>query len=276
MNALLSTDQSLPAKNYSSGNTCAKCSSRMRCLPYGLDERSVAQVDRLIGKRHWVERNELLLRVGEPFHCLYIIHGGQFKTFRDNAHGKQHVMGFHMAGEILGMSAISTGIHDSNAMALEDSEVCEVPFAQLQMLCASIPALQQHFHRLLSEEINRDQRVMRFLGSSAELRFATFLLDLSSRFAARGYSRHDFTVLMSREDIGNYIGLTMESVSRLMSKFRRQGWISTDGKDLHILNYRAIEALANDQPMKAMASINSLTQQTTAILASIAKTASQA
>ncbi|MGK5055819.1 helix-turn-helix domain-containing protein [Janthinobacterium lividum] len=276
MNAPLSTYQSLPAKIYTSGNTCAKCSSRERCLPHGLDERSVAQLDRIIGKRHWVERNELLLRVGEPFHCLYIIHGGQFKTFRDNAHGKQHVMGFHMAGEILGMNAISTGIHDSNAMAFEDSEVCEVPFAQLQILCANIPALQQHFHRLLSQEINRDQRVMRFLGNSAEQRFATFLLDLSSRFAARGYSRHDFTVLMSREDIGNYIGLTMESVSRLMSKFRRQGWISTDGKDLHILNHGAIEALANGETMETVASIDALTERTTALLSSISKAASRA
>ncbi|MGK5054966.1 helix-turn-helix domain-containing protein [Janthinobacterium sp. RB2P8] len=276
MNTQLSTSQSLPAKNYISSNTCAKCSSRLRCLPFGLDERSVAQVDRIIGKRHWVERNELLLRVGEPFRCLYIIHGGQFKTFRDNAHGKQHVMGFHMAGEILGMNAISTGIHDSNAMAFEDSEVCEVPFAQLQILCANIPALQQHFHRLLSEEINRDQRVMRFLGNSAEQRFATFLLDLSSRFAVRGYSRHAFTVLMSREDIGNYIGLTMESVSRLMSKFRRQGWISTYGKDLRILNHGAIEALANGETMATVASINTLTERTTALLSSISKTASHA
>lgn len=276
MDAQISTTQSVPEKIRTGGNTCMKCSSRLRCLPYGLDERSVAQVDRIIGKRHWVERNELLLRVGEPFRCLYIIHGGQFKTYRDNAHGKQHVMGFHMAGEILGLNAISTGIHDNNAMAFEDSEVCEVPFAQLQMLCANIPALQQHFHRKLSEEINRDQRVMRFLGSSAEMRFATFLLDLSSRFAARGYSRHDFTVLMSREDIGNYIGLTMESVSRLMSKFRRQGWISTDGKDLHILNYGAIEALVNAESMENATGINSHSERTTAILASIAKSASHA
>lgn len=276
MNVQLSTCQSLPEKNYTANNTCAKCSSKLRCLPFGLDERGVAQLDRIIGKRHWVERNELLIRVGEPFHCLYIIHGGQFKTFRDNAHGKQHVMGFHMAGEILGMNAISNGIHDSNAMAFEDSEVCEVPFAQLQILCASIPALQQHFHRILSEEINRDQRVMRFLGSSAEQRFATFLLDLSNRFAARGYSRYDFTVLMSREDIGNYIGLTMESVSRLMSKFRRQGWISTDGKDLHILNHAAIAALANGESMETVAGMESLTEHTTAILASISRTAKQA
>ena len=276
MNVQLSTCQSLPEKNYTANNTCAKCSSKLRCLPFGLDERGVAQLDRIIGKRHWVERNELLIRVGEPFHCLYIIHGGQFKTFRDNAHGKQHVMGFHMAGEILGMNAISNGIHDSNAMAFEDSEVCEVPFAQLQILCASIPALQQHFHRILSEEINRDQRVMRFLGSSAEQRFATFLLDLSNRFAARGYSRYDFTVLMSREDIGNYIGLTMESVSRLMSKFRRQGWISTDGKDLHILNHAAIAALANGESMETVSGMESLTKHTTAILASISRTAKQA
>lgn len=125
----------------------------------------------------------------------------------------------------------------------------------------------------MSEEINRDQRVMRFLGSSAEQRFATFLLDLSSRFAARGYSRHDFTVLMSREDIGNYIGLTMESVSRLMSKFRRQGWISTDGKNLHILNHGAIEALANGEAMETVTSLDSLTERTTALLSSLSKTA---
>lgn len=247
MSAHLLVSQSLMKKNSSTGSTCSKCSSRRRCLPQGLDENNAAKFDKIIGKRRWVERNELLVRAGDSFRSLYIVHGGQFKTFRHGVNGKQHVMGFHLTGDILGLNAISTGVQENNATALEDSHVCEVPFAELQTLCAHSAALQQHFYSILSEEINRDQRMMIFLGCSAELRFATFLLDMSSRFAARGYSPHHFTVLMSREDIGNYIGLTMESVSRLMSKFRQHGWISTAGRDLHIKNYGAIAALVNHE-----------------------------
>ncbi|MBE3024304.1 transcriptional regulator [Janthinobacterium sp. BJB1] len=242
---------SLRATTHSPASTCAKCSSRIRCLPSGLDERAITQLDKIIGKRRWIERNHLLFRVGETFQNLYIIHCGQFKTFQDNMRGKQYVTGFHMAGELLGMSAISSGFQDNNAMALEDSEVCEVPFLHLQELCAEVPILQQHFHRMLSDEINREQRIMRFLGSRAEQRFAIFLLDLSARYAARGYSSSHFQVLMSREDIGNHMGLTMESISRLMSKFRKNGWIDTDGKNLRICDYGAIETIANDDDIEA-------------------------
>ena len=246
MNTQFSTSQSLPAKNYTSGNTCTKCSSKQRCLPYGLDERSVAQVDRIIGKRHWVERNELLLRVGEPFRCLYIIHGGQFKTFRDNAHGKQHVMVFHMAGEILGMSAISTGIHDSNAMALEDSEVCERPFAHMEELGQNIPSLQTHFFRLMSREIVRDQGVMLLLGNMrAEERLAAFLLNLSNRLYSRGFAANDFILRMSREEIGSYLGLKLETVSRTLSKFHHEGLILVEHKHIKILDPQALKKMVS-------------------------------
>jgi len=256
MNVPFSSLQRLNEISPAPDNTCAQCSSRTRCLPYSLDEQQVGRLDKIIGKRCLVRRNELLIRVGEPFHCLHIIHGGQFKTFQNNAHGKQSILGFHMSGEILGMNAISTGFHEGNAMALEDSEVCKVPFLQLLVLCAELPLLQQHFHRILSEEINRGQRIMRFLGTSADTRFAIFLIDLSTRFAARGYSRNEFKVLMSREEIGNYLGLSMESVSRLMSKFRRKGWITTEGRNVSIRNYAEINAVANEEKLTILGHIN--------------------
>lgn len=236
-----------------SSTTCSKCSSKSWCLPSSLNERHVSQLDRMIGKRRSVERNSMLFRVGDPFRSLYIIHGGQFMTFQESARGKQNVVGFHMTGEILGLGAISTSFQDNNALALEDSNVCEIPFRCLEELCAEVPTLQQHFHRVLSSEITRQQGIKRMLGARAEQRLAIFLLDLSLRYAGRGFSGLHFQLLMSRELIGSYVGLTMESISRLMSKFRQNGWISIDGKNIRIYNYGAIKALANDNDLEVPA-----------------------
>ncbi|KAB8049615.1 helix-turn-helix domain-containing protein [Janthinobacterium rivuli] len=236
--------------NSPSSCTCSKCSSRSRCLPSSLNERHVSQLDRMIGKRRSVERNSMLFRIGDPFRSLHIIHCGQFMTFQESARGKQNVLGFHMTGEILGLGAISTGFQDNNALALEDSNVCEIPFRYLEEICAEVPPLQQHFHRILSKEITRQQGIKRMLGARAEQRLAIFLLDLSLRYAGRGFSGMQFQLLMSRELIGSYVGLTMESISRLMSEFRKKGWITIDGKDIHICNYGAIKALANDNDLE--------------------------
>ena len=246
MNSLSQAAHSLGETLTSSTNTCAKCSSNGRCLPNGLNERRTSQIDKLIGARRWVDRNDLLFRTGDQFHSLYIIHTGCLMTFQERFAGKQYVAGFHMTGDVIGMGAINTGSQESNAVALEDTHICEVPFVRLEELCAEVPALQQHFHRILSNEINRDRAVMRLLGVSAEERLAVFLLDLSVRYAVRGYSPTQFQLPMSRENIGNYIGMTMESVSRAMSKFRQNGWIVTIGKDIRICNQAAMEALAGN------------------------------
>ena len=122
------------------------------------------------------------------FTNLYAIRLGHFKTFQVSPAGEQQVTGFQMAGELLGMDAISTEHHHCDAMALEDSEVCEIPFARLEELFGTIPSLLHHFHRMMSQEITREQNVMLLLGNMrAEQRFAAFLINLSSRYAARGY-----------------------------------------------------------------------------------------
>ncbi len=226
------------------GNKCSVCSFKKLCLPVGLDEQEVNRLDKMIRRRR-VLRDEPLYRVDQPFSSLYAVRFGHFKTAQVNADGKQQITGFQMAGELLGMDAIGAGRHPCDAVALEDSEVCEVPFARLQELFAQLPQLLQHFHRTMSQEIMREQNVMLFLGNMrAEQRFAVFLLNLSNRYAARGYSSSSFQLRMSREDIGDYLGLTIESVSRLLSKFRKNGWITIENRDLTILERASLEALA--------------------------------
>ncbi len=211
----------------------------------GLDEADMGRLDQIIGRRRKVPRDGTLYRVGDTFVNLYAIRLGHFKTFQINPDGDQQVTGFQMAGELLGMDAISTDRHHCNAVALEDSEVCEIPFARLETLFGEIPTLLRHFHRMMSQEITREQSVMLLLGNMrAEQRFAAFLVNLSSRYAARGYSPSSFQLRMSREEIGNYLGLTIESISRLLSKFKKRGLLKVSNRDLEILDLTTVKAMA--------------------------------
>jgi CRP/FNR family transcriptional regulator len=224
--------------------SCAQCSMHQLCLPMGLDNADIVRLDQIIGRRRRLARDERLYRAGEPFHHLYAVRFGHFKTFQVNAGGEAQITGFQMAGELLGMDAIS-GTHHCDAVALEDSEVCEIPFAQLEALFGEVPALLRHFHRIMSQEITREQNVMLLLGNMrAEQRFAVFLVNLSARYAARGYSATGFQLRMSREDIGNYLGLTIESISRLLSRFKKQGWIEVDKREIVLLDPAQLKAVA--------------------------------
>lgn len=224
---------------------CSACSMHQLCLPMGLDEADMEKLDKIIGRRRKVPRDGYLYRVGDPFTNLYAIRLGHFKTHQINPNGDQQITGFQMAGELLGMDAISTDRHHCNAVALEDSEVCEIPFARLEGLFGEMPALLHHFHRMMSQEITREQGVMLLLGNMrAEQRFAAFLTNLSSRYSVRGYSSTSFQLRMTREEIGNYLGLTIESISRLLSKFKKQGWIKVNNRELELLELPVLKAVA--------------------------------
>lgn len=215
------------------------------CLPMGLTEADMHRLDTIIGRRRRVKRDSALYRMDDPFTNLYAIRFGHFKTYQVNPGGQQHITGFQMAGELLGMDAISTDKHHCDAIALEDSEVCEIPFSELEKLFGEIPNLLSHFHRIMSREITREQNVMLLLGSMrADQRFAAFLINLSSRYGARGYSSTRFQLRMSREEIGNYLGLTIESVSRLLSRFKKLGLIGVDHRDVELLQVNTLRGLA--------------------------------
>ncbi len=215
------------------------------CLPMGLDQGDMSRLDQIIGKRSRVLQGERLYQMGDPFRNLYAIRFGHFKTYQVNAAGEQQITGFQMAGELLGMDAISGDRHQCDAVALEDCEVCEIPFIRLEDLFGQVPTLLRHFHRIMSQEITREQNVMLLLGNMrAEQRFAVFLVNLSARYAARGYSSTCFQLRMSREDIGNYLGLTIESISRLLSRFKKQGWVKVDKREVTLLDPVMLKALA--------------------------------
>jgi len=224
---------------------CSGCSMHQLCLPMGLSPSDVEKLDKIIGRRRKVPKDTHLYRLGDPFANLYAIRLGHFKTHQVNPSGDQQITGFQMAGELLGLDAISTDRHHCNAVALEDSEVCEIPFARLEALFAEIPALLHHFHRMMSQEITREQGVMLLLGNMrAEQRFATFLSSLAARYSVRGYSSTNFQLRMTREEIGNYLGLTIESISRLLSKFKKQGWIRVNNRELELLDPTTLKAVA--------------------------------
>jgi len=227
---------------------CSQCNLRELCLPFGLSEAEVTQLDQLVGVRRKIKRGHHLYRASDPFEAIYAIKMGFFKTDILLEDGREQVTGFQMAGEILGMDGIGTEIHTCNAIALEDSEICIIPFAQLEQLSREIQALQRHFHKVMSREIVRDHGVMMLLGTMrAEERLAAFLLNLSQRFTARGYSPQEFHLRMTREEIGSYLGLKLETVSRAFSRFQEEGLISVHQKHIRLLDNQGLKRLLNHQ-----------------------------
>jgi len=224
--------------------SCANCSMHALCLPMGLEPSEVEKLDQVIGRRRRVKRDEFLYKRNDPFRNLYAIRFGHVKTYHVNAAGDAQITGFQMAGDLLGMDAIS-GAHHCDAVALEDSEVCEIPFARLEGLFSEVPALLRHFHRTMSQEIMREQNVMLLLGNMrAEQRFAVFLVNLASRYAMRGYASTCLQLRMSREEIGNYLGLTIESISRLLSRFKSLGLLQVDKREIRLLDLAQLKSLA--------------------------------
>jgi CRP/FNR family transcriptional regulator len=223
---------------------CSSCSLRELCLPMGLSRDEIEQLDQLVYTRRRVKRGENIYRAGDGFNSLYAIRSGFFKTNVILEDGRDQVTGFHMPGEILGLDGIGTESHTCNAHALEDGEVCVIPFARLEEVSREVRNLQHQFHKVMSREIVRDQGVMMLLGTMrAEERLAAFLINLSQRFVARGYSPSEFHLRMTREEIGSYLGLKLETVSRIFSKFQEQGLISVQQKHIRILDTNGLQHL---------------------------------
>jgi CRP/FNR family transcriptional regulator len=225
---------------------CSSCNLRELCLPFGLNLEELERLDDLVSTRRRIKRGDHLYRAGEAFDSIYAIRSGFFKTDVLLEDGRDQVTGFQMAGELLGLDGISTEHHTCNAIALEDSEICSIPFNRLESLSREIHTLQHHFHKVMSREIVRDHGVMMLLGTMrAEERLAAFLLNLSQRFTARGFSHAEFYLRMTREEIGSYLGLKLETVSRAFSRFQEEGYIAVQQKHIRILDVNGLKALMN-------------------------------
>ncbi len=223
---------------------CSNCKLRDVCMPVGLDENELNRLDQMVSVRRKIKKGHALFRSGDPFTAFYAIRVGTFKSRVVTPDGKDQVTGFQMAGEILGLEGISMDRHACDAVALEDSEVCVIDYQHFQMLANEFAPLQKHFHRVMSREILRDRNMMLLLGSmSADQRVAAFLLNLAQRQQARGFSGQDMMLRMTREEIGNYLGLKLETVSRTLTRLSDDGMISVDQRHIRLLNATALKAL---------------------------------
>jgi len=227
-----------------SRSVCSACGLQELCLPIGLDPAEIDRLDRVVEHHRMVRRGDYLYRAGYPFRSLFAVRSGFLKSCVLHDDGREQVTGFHMMGEFVGMDAISTDVHTCDAVALEDSDICEIPFVTLEELSRTVPALQRHLHKIMSREIVRDHGVMLLLGRmKAEERLATFLLNLSQRYCARGYSGTSFHLRMTREEIGSYLGLKLETVSRVFSKFQEEGLISVQNRYIELKDVAALKAV---------------------------------
>jgi CRP/FNR family transcriptional regulator len=228
---------------------CSSCNLRELCLPVGLSQPDIEQLDSMVSVRRTVSRGEMLFRTGDAFQSLYAVRTGFFKTCVSSEDGRDQVTGFQMAGELLGLDGISNDRHSCDAVALEDSQVCVIPYTQLEELSRDFGDLQRQFHKIMSREIVRDHGVMLLLGSMrAEERLAAFLLNLTQRLQARGFSGSSLILRMTREEIGSYLGLKLETVSRTFSKFQEEGLLEVKQRQIKILDPEALRKLVNGTP----------------------------
>ena len=205
-------------------------------MPVDLSSADLDRIDTLVGSRRKIKRGESLYHLGTDFKSLFAIRSGVFKTSVTLEDGREQVTGFQMAGEIMGLDGIVSDRHTCDAVALENAEVCVMPFNEIEMLSREVSALQHHVHKIMSREIVREHSVMMMLGSMrAEERLAAFLLNLTQRLHARGFSRSELVLRMTREEIGSYLGLKIETVSRTFSKFVDEGILEVKQKNLRIL-----------------------------------------
>ena len=223
---------------------CRNCSLAALCLPMGLTADDVERLDGIVKRARPLHRGDYVFRNGERFHSLYVVKTGSVKTYAPSPEGGEHVLGFHLPGELVGLDAIEKEVHACSAKVLETSAICEVPFSSLEELSNTIPSLQHQLYRLLSKEIGHDTEMLLLLGKkNAEERLAAFLLSISKRLRKRGLSPTDFYLSMSRYEIGNYLGLAVETVSRLFTRFQDDGLLKVDRKHIELRDPQALEAV---------------------------------
>lgn len=226
--------------------SCGHCSLAELCLPRGLDPDEVDRLDALVKRRRPLQRGEPLFQAGEHFRSLFAIRSGSLKTVALAGDGSEQILGFHLAGELVGMDAVHGDVHNCAAVALEVTSVCEIPFLELGDLSRQLPGLQMQLFRLAGQEINNDQEVLLMLGNrSAEERLATFLWSLGGRFNERGFSQYEFNLTMSRHDIANYLGLAAETVSRLFTQMDKDGLLKVQRRHITILEPERLSSMVH-------------------------------
>jgi CRP/FNR family transcriptional regulator len=224
---------------------CAQCGVYQLCLPLGLHQADMTLLESIVKRKETYKRGQLLFRPGERFDFIYAIRSGSVKTYVGIPDGRVQITGFHIAGELLGLSALESGQYSCEARALETTSVCKVEAERLGELAQRIPLIQYQMLKIMSGHIRQDEELILLLGKrNAEERLAEYLIGLSRRFAARNYSPTQFHLSMSRGEIGNYLGIAEETVCRILTRFQNAGLIATNRRYVRLIDLRQLEAVA--------------------------------
>lgn len=237
-------EKSLPVKAFHSKISCQDCAISELCLPVALLESEIEHLDSIIKRNRPMHKGEHLFRAGDPLQAVYAVRTGTLKTYTLGNDGTEQITGFHLPGEVIGLDAVHDHAHPSFAIALETTMVCAIPFNQLEELSGLIPNLRMQLLKVMSREIQSDQDLFQLSKKNAEERLAAFLMNLSGRYAKRGLSALNFILPMSRGDIGNYLGLTIETVSRLFTRYQKAGYIDSNGREIVLKDVKALSKLA--------------------------------
>ncbi|SFC15720.1 CRP/FNR family transcriptional regulator, anaerobic regulatory protein [Marinospirillum celere] len=240
---------------------CMTCSLSSLCLPLSLNLEDIDQLDRIIKRRQPLKKGDHLFRQGDNFDSVYAVRSGSLKNYIMTNDGEEQITNFHLPSELVGLDGVDCSSYPVSSKALETTTVCEIPYSRLQNLAQELPDLRNQIFSSMSKEIRDDKQMMLLLSKkNAEERIATFLANLSSRFKRRGYSAYTFRLPMSRNEIGNYLGLAVETVSRVFTRFQTLQLIAVNGKEVHITDRQQLQQVAGvteceiEQPSKLIAS----------------------
>lgn len=224
---------------------CQTCSIRRLCLPVMLADSEIEHLENIVQRKKVLKKGEFLFHAGDEFDAIHAIRSGSLKSYTISSDGTEQITGFHLPGEIVGLNAISSTQYPSFAKALETSLVCSIPFDKLESLSRDIPGLQKQIFKVMSGEIREEQELMMLLSKkNADERFAAFIMNLSARFKRRGLSGREFQLTMTRGDIGNYLGLAVETVSRLVTRLQKQSLIGIQDRYVEITDMEGLSQLA--------------------------------
>ena len=237
--------------------SCRDCKLTDLCIPHGLSDEELGKLDAIVLRKHPYQPGEHLFRPGDKGHALYAVRSGSLKTYCLTEDGEEQVLGFTLPGELVGLDGLQGGCYHSASVALETSSICELPFDSLEDLCGQLPAMNRQIMQLTGKEITSGQHMLMLLGKrSAEERLASFLLSLSMRYEERGLSATAFNLSMSRQDIGNYLGLAIETVSRLFAHMQEEKILIVSRRQITILDLdrlkKMVEACIQDSIATSM------------------------
>ena len=232
--------------------SCGSCALHELCLPAGIDREDLARLDATVRDKRTLDQSSMLYRDGDSFQALYVVRSGSLKTFVLNEAGEVQILGFHLPGEIVGFDALATDRHVSHAEALEPSSICELPYARLQQITIEVPALHRQLMRVISREMVEEHRHTVMMGrQQAQEQLAIFLKNLTDRYRRLQRDGSTLTLPMSRYDIANYLGLVVETVSRLFSRMKEMGVLEVDRKSVRILRPDLLDDLCRSSSVSA-------------------------